>query len=56
MTYTTRFSGLGFTKIAPSHWQFIDLESGSQIGPRYASKAELLADLSDYAQRAGFLN
>jgi len=51
--HRTRYRELEFAKIEPGCWQFIDAETKSQIGPHYASKAELLADLERYAREFG---
>ncbi len=45
----TRFPELGFRKDAPGLWRFVCTETGQSVGPQYASKAELLADLTRYA-------
>ncbi len=57
--HTTRFKELGFTNQEPGLWRFVDISEGIDrdrprtIGPMYASKAELLADLTDYAAQFG---
>lgn len=51
----TRFAGLGFANIARGLWMFIDLETGAQIGPQYARKDELLADIGNFASERGFI-
>ena len=54
----TRFATLGFANTCPQGkplWRFVDLsEPGQQavVGPQYRTRAELLADLEDYATRA----
>jgi len=50
----TRFADLGFSQIERGCWMFIDLETDAQIGPQYARKDELLADLSNFAAERGF--
>ena len=50
----TRFAGLGFTKVAPGLWRFIDTETNSVIGAQYHRKDELLADLGNFASERGF--
>ena len=50
----TRFSGLGFSKVAPGLWRLIDTETGAAIGAQYARKDELLADLAAFAKERGF--
>lgn len=50
--YRTRYDILGFARIDRTTWMFISLEEPEdprQVGPQYASKAELLADLTRYA-------
>jgi predicted membrane protein len=49
----TRFKEIGFTKVAPGLWRFVDLETGATVGPHYARKDELLADLTRYATDYG---
>lgn len=49
--YKTRFKELGFFKHGKT-WSFYDIEAQAEVGPKYATKAELLADLTDYAERA----
>lgn len=51
--YRTRFTELGFTNVAPSLWRFVDLSTGNCVGEQYRTKAELLADLSRYAEFFG---
>ena len=62
----TRFDGsdavqgahLGVMRIGAGVWQFVDLsEEGraAQVGAQYRTKAEALADLSDYVRRAGWI-
>lgn len=53
--YKTRFEtatgSLGYAHLAPSTWQFVWTEGAcsNQVGPIYATRAELLADLNRYA-------
>ena len=49
----TRYTELGYAKHAPGLWRIIATDTGSAIGPHYAGKAELLADLSRYAKDYG---
>jgi hypothetical protein len=49
----TRFKEIGFMKVAPGLWRFVDLETGCTIGAHYARKDELLADLARYATEYG---
>lgn len=51
---STRFAGLQFAKITDGLWMFIDADGGAQIGPQYARKEELLADLQRFAEERGF--
>lgn len=60
----TRCSGLtlehieGFNVTEGRHvsfWQHRD-ETGRQVGPCYPTRAEALADTSDYAARAGWMS
>lgn len=50
----TRFAGLGFRKFGQD-WRFVALDGGDLcfVGPYYKSKAELLADLPNYAMQYG---
>lgn len=53
--HRTRFSQLGFVRLEPRVWRFVDLTEGQTdpprcVGPIYASRAELLADLTEYAR------
>ena len=50
----TRFSGLGFAQIARGLWMFIDIDTDAQIGPQYARKDELLAEVRTFAEERGF--
>lgn len=50
----TRYPGLGYCNPFPGLWRFTDTKTGQHVGPQYASKAELLADLTDYAERSGW--
>lgn len=51
----TRFPELGFSRIGRD-WRFIAMDSEQAIGPYYHSKAELLADLTNYARDYGLLS
>lgn len=54
--FHTRFKTLGFVQLDPRTWQFVILDDPnhpSQVGTHYASKAELLADLTRYATEYG---
>jgi hypothetical protein len=50
--YKTRFATLGFTKLEPGLWRIMALDDKepAAVGPLYASKAELLGDLTRYAR------
>jgi hypothetical protein len=58
--YNTRFASLQYTCEAPSQWTIVDAESTKDngftvpIGPKYASKDELLADLERFATERGY--
>ena len=49
--HKTLWPELGFTKHLPGIWRFVDMETGSSVGPYYPSKQLLLADMRDYAKR-----
>ena len=55
MIHATSFKGLGYANYGRRHWQVVDLSSGtpSQVGPIYATKAELLSCLPAYAAEFG---
>jgi hypothetical protein len=51
LTYQkTRFPELVYSKIAGNAWSFFSTETGSQVGPVYKTKGELLGDLTRYAK------
>ena len=50
----TRFAGLGYSMQSRGLWRFIDLDTGATIGSQYPTKADLLADVSTFAQERGF--
>lgn len=58
----TRFATLGYMLVVPGVWRFVDISERMPVswsdcrtvGPQYATKAELLADMQDYAERAGW--
>ena len=52
-TRPTRFAELGYAHISPGYWRIYDLSTDSPIGPHYATKAELLADLGRFADQFG---
>jgi hypothetical protein len=45
--HKTRFAGMGYAKVG-NVWRFV-VDGDAVVGPQYASKAELLADLPRYA-------
>lgn len=44
----TRYPELGYEKQGHDVWRFIDLQTFRAIGPFYRTRAELLADLSNF--------
>lgn len=48
----TRYNGLHFFK-GPGYWSFADFDH-APIGPHYPTRAELLADMSRFAEERGF--
>lgn len=46
----TRFPELGYRMDGPGLWRIYDTDTESAVGPQYATKAELLADLERYAR------
>jgi len=53
MKRPTRLPELSYEKHAAGLWRIIATDTGQAIGPHYASKAELLADLERYAREYG---
>ena len=49
----TAYKELGFAKIANNLWRIIVVEDRTVVGKPYASRAELLADLTRYATEYG---
>jgi hypothetical protein len=49
----TRFAELGYMKQGTALWRIIAVDTGNAVGPFYATKAELLADLARYAKDYG---
>ena len=49
----TRFPELNYERHGKV-WRFLDSTTGAAVGPTYASKAELLADLERYAYDGGW--
>jgi hypothetical protein len=47
MSSKTRYPELDYRQDAPGTWRIVN--GGASVGPHYASKAELLADLERYA-------
>ena len=60
--HRTREPLVGFMKIGPSLWMFVDLKDHVEgkvprtVGLGYASKAELLADFERYLTECGHSN
>ena len=60
--HKTRFSALGYMLVVPGVWRFVDISERMPVswgdcrcvGPQYATKAELLADMESYAKRGGW--
>ena len=52
MATKTRFDELRFHQPFPGVWRFVDAED-RDVGPQYATRAELLADLDRYAAEYG---
>ena len=52
MATKTRFDELRFHQPFPGVWRFVDAED-RDVGPQYATRAELLADLERYAAEYG---
>lgn len=52
----TRFVGLGYSNYGPQHWQFVDRDGDAQIGPIFPTKAELLANVENFARERGFID
>ncbi len=51
--HPTRFAELAYTQTGPGLWRIVATDTGNTIGPFYATKAELLADLARYAKDYG---
>lgn len=49
MIHPTRFNGIGYRHDGVALWRFVDISTECSIGPYYATKAELLADIERYA-------
>lgn len=49
----TRYSELGYDNFGPGLWRIINVETGSETGQHYKTKAELLADLDRFAAEFG---
>jgi hypothetical protein len=48
----TRYPSLGYYRWGAC-WQLLDRETEQQIGPTYRNRAELLADLDQFAKDRG---
>lgn len=46
----TRFKELGYEQHARNLWRIIDMDGCRPVGPQYATRMELLADLERYAR------
>lgn len=60
LTTKTRYTELNYGPtyptgwtVRPDGWRFQDASTGNQIGPRYATRLELLADLERFASLFG---
>lgn len=52
--HKTRFPELGYYKLHSGGWRFVNLhDGGAPTGPEYASKAELLASVEEFAAQFG---
>lgn len=49
----TRYKELAYEDQGPQVWRFIDTSTNRAVGPIYATRAELLADLPRYANQFG---
>jgi hypothetical protein len=49
-TRPTRYAELGYCRLSANLWRIVDMSTDSVIGPHYATKGELLADLGNYAR------
>ncbi len=49
----SRYKELGWTKIDRNLYRFVDASTQNCIGPYYATKAELLADMDRFARDFG---
>ncbi len=52
MATKTRFDEIRFHQPFPGVWRFVDADD-RDVGPQYATRAELLADLERYAAEYG---
>ena len=54
--HKTRFENLCYTHIAAGLWRFVVTADGMEnaVGPHYATRAELLADIVRYAAAYGY--
>lgn len=49
----TRYKELGWTKLGRSLYRFVDASTQACIGPYYATKTELFADMERFARLFG---
>lgn len=54
-TRKTQYPELGYRMDSVANWRIVDTETDASIGPCYASKAELLADLYRFAKEFGVI-
>lgn len=49
----TRFQELGYRQDGPKLWRIYATDGNQAVGPHYATRTELLADLERYAKDYG---
>ena len=49
----TRYEALGYRQDGPGLWRIYARDGDAAVGPHYASRTELLADLARYAKDYG---
>ena len=49
----TQFPEIGYTKVTDDLWRFVDTSTGAAVGPHFKTKAELLANLTEFASTFG---
>lgn len=50
---TTRFAELNYRNVDRGLWRIVDVSTGSDIGPHYRTREELLSDLERFADLFG---